>query len=61
MEQLRRYFTHNHIFFVNNKAYDAQVAYEYDYKQYKFVSKEKSLIFKVGPADSNWKLKFDGT
>lgn len=61
LDQLRRYFTHSHKFFILNDSYDTEFSYEYDHKQSKFIAKEKSLIFKVGPSGSNWKLKFDGT
>ncbi|CDW88002.1 UNKNOWN [Stylonychia lemnae] len=61
LDQLRRYFTHTHTFFVDNQSYDAELSYEYDHKQSKFISKEKSLIMKLGKSDSNWKLKLDTT
>jgi len=46
---------------VNNDSYDAELSYEYDHKQTKFISKEKSLILRLGKSDSNWKVKFDTT
>eukprot|EP00347_Sterkiella_histriomuscorum_P010486 403376097 len=61
MDQLRRYFTHSTTFLVNNHAFDTSFSYEYDIKQSKFIAKEKSFIFKIGPSGSNWKLKFDAT
>lgn len=61
LDQLRKYFTHSHKFLINNSFWDFEISYETDHKQQKFISKEKSLILKISPEDSHWKLKLEGT
>lgn len=40
---------------------DVDLSLETDHKQSKFITKENSIIFRVGPEESKWKLKLEGT
>jgi hypothetical protein len=46
---------------IDNKPWDASITYEQDHKHSKFLTKEDSLILKVGPQDSYWRFKFENT
>jgi hypothetical protein len=45
----------------NNKEYDAELGYEVDTRQSKFISREASYTLRTGEVGSPWKLRFENT
>lgn len=66
IDQLRYYFTHNHVFFLpkttftESEPWDAEFQFDLDHKQSKFLSRERNVVLRLGPQASPWRLKFEG-
>jgi hypothetical protein len=61
LDSRRAYFTHNQVVKVFNRKWEGELALESDVKQTKFCTRESSLLLKLGPQASKWRLKLEAS
>jgi hypothetical protein len=45
--------------YIEKRDWEINYGFEYDHKESKFLSREKSHTLSIGPADSKWSVKFE--
>ena len=59
--EFREFISHKQILKFFNKEWIIDYTFEYDHKESKFLSRERSNVLSIGPSNSYWSVKFENT